>query len=296
MSIPSDPSVSTVVTEGLKRGGRVSPSAGDITTASEVYLQEVKADIYLAAPLHESLRTTAIIPVSVGISRYAWPTNAETIQSVQLVATSTEGSWQDTAQGGGASTITLASTFNQEEATVQGRMIYILSGTGSGQYAQIISYNNTTKIATIETAWATLNSSWVSPDATSVYLLEQIRSKLYQYEKPIEFDTQMAPFQPMIPTNATLVGKQIWLNTSPSQRLVLFVTYWYALDQLDEVSTLFTGHLRKFRNLWTQGVAVKVMQRYDEDRYVTESNIYQTMLKAYAGRASGIGQVQFRDI
>jgi len=296
MSVPADPTVSDIVTEGLKRGGRVSPSAGDITTASTIYLQEVKADVYLAAPLHESLRATAIVPVSVGISRYAWPTNCETIESVQLVATSVDGSWQSTAQGGGASSITLASDFNQDAASIQGRMVFILGGTGSGQYAQIISYDNSTKVATIEAAWSTLGSGWVSPDSTSVYLVEQVRYKLYEFEKPIEFDTLMSPFQPIMPTNVTLVGRQLWLNTSPPQKLVMVVTYWYALDQLDEAGTLFTGHLRKFRNLWTQGVAVKVMQRYDEDRYNSESGIYRAMLQAYAGRSSGVGQVQFRDI
>lgn len=296
MSIPSNPSVTDIVTDGLKRGGRVSPSAGDITTASTSYLQEVKADIYLAAPLHESLRATAIIPVSVGISRYAWPTNCETIESVQLVATSVDGSWQDTAQTGGTSSITLASAFNQDAETIRGRMVFILSGTGSGQYAQIISYDNSTKVATIEANWSTLNSAWVTPDSTSVYLVEQTRYKLFEFEKPIEFDTVMSPFQPLMPTNVTLVGRQLWLNTSPPQKLVMWVTYWYALDQLDEADTLFTGHLRKFRNLWVQGIAVKVMQRYDEDRYTNESGIYRSMLQAYAGRSSGVGQVQFRDI
>ena len=42
-------------------------------------------------------------------------------------------------------------------------MIY--SGTGAGQTNQITGYNGSTKVATVETAWAT------QPDSTSLYVV-----------------------------------------------------------------------------------------------------------------------------
>ena len=36
MAVPSDPTVSGVVTEALKRGGKVNPSAAEITSATDI--------------------------------------------------------------------------------------------------------------------------------------------------------------------------------------------------------------------------------------------------------------------
>jgi len=49
--------------------------------------------------------------------------------------------------------------------------IYILSGTGAGQTGYITSYNGTTKVATVQTAWG------VIPDNTSVYRIVTQDSK-----------------------------------------------------------------------------------------------------------------------
>ena len=105
----------------------------------------------------------------------------------------------------------------------------------------------------------------------------------------------MAPYQQMTPTNATLVGRSIWLNSTPPRNFAMVITHYVALDELDETSSLFTLHLRRYKSLWVQGVAVKTMQRYDEDRYGIELKVYQQMLAAYAGRAANVGQVQFKD-
>lgn len=296
MPVPSNPSVSDVVTEGLKRGGRVNPGAGDITNATNIYFQEVKSDIFLKAPRHSSLITQSIQTVTAAVSRYNWPDACEAMRSVQLIDSPTTGSWRGTAQSGGASSITLASTFSQEENDVIGRFIFITSGTGSGQFGQIKSYNNSTKVATMESAWATLNSSWVSPDSTSVYFLENYRQKLWDYSKPTDWDTNSSPFQRGTPFTATMVGRQVWLDYAPDRLYVLLYDYWQALDRLDESSTLFLNHLRKFRNIWTQGLAVKVMQRYDEDRYGQEISIYNAMLDMYGSEAAGVGQVTYRDV
>lgn len=296
MAIPSNPSVSDIVTEGLKRGGRVSPSAGDITNGTNNQFQEVKSDIYLKAPQHQTLLTQSFAPTVIGVSRYNRPTACEALRSVQLIDAPVSGSWRGTAQTGGASTITLSASFSADQADVIGRFVFITSGAGSGQFAQVISYNNTTKIATIETAWATLNSTWVSPDSTSVYLLEALRVKLWDSHKPTEWDTLNAPFVQGTPKRATVVGTQIWLDYTPDRVYVLLYDYFQALDQLDEALTPFTSHLRKFRNIWIQGMAVKTMQRYDEDRYQLELGVYNTMLDLYGSSAANVNQVMFRDV
>lgn len=68
-----------------------------------------------------------------------------------------------TAQAGGATTITLASTASSQNDAYNDSWIFILAGTGAGQPPAIVSdYVGSTKVATVP-GWA------VTPDNTSVY-------------------------------------------------------------------------------------------------------------------------------
>lgn len=68
-----------------------------------------------------------------------------------------------TAQGGGATTITLDSGASATNNLYQNEVIFIRSGTGAGQANIISSYVGSTKVATVSNAWAT------NPDNTSVF-------------------------------------------------------------------------------------------------------------------------------
>jgi len=68
-----------------------------------------------------------------------------------------------TAQAGGASSITLASTASAVTNAYVGSVVYLSSGTGVGQARVITAYNGTSKVATISDNWTT------TPDSTSVY-------------------------------------------------------------------------------------------------------------------------------
>jgi len=88
----------------------------------------------------------------------------------------------------------------------------------------------------------------------------------------------------------------MWLNYATDRIYALWWDYWANLDRLDEAGAVFIRHLREHRSLWVQGVAVKTMQRYDEDRYQLELSVYNDMLNAYAGYSAGVGQVTFTDV
>lgn len=70
-----------------------------------------------------------------------------------------------TAQAGASSTITLGSAFSATDGAYNGLTITITSGTGAGQVRTISGYIGSTKVATVNSTWAT------NPDATSVYLI-----------------------------------------------------------------------------------------------------------------------------
>lgn len=75
-----------------------------------------------------------------------------------------------------SSTATLESTASSVDDEYNGKTISIISGTGSGQSKTILSYDGTTKVATLSSNWSTI------PDKTSKYtfiydLFNQIASK-----------------------------------------------------------------------------------------------------------------------
>ena len=70
-----------------------------------------------------------------------------------------------TAQAGGANTITLNSGASTYTNYYNSMTVTITSGTGSGQSANIVSYNGTTKVATVDANWST------QPTSSSVYSL-----------------------------------------------------------------------------------------------------------------------------
>ena len=104
-----------------------------------------------------------------------------------------------TAQAGAAGTITLAAAASATDDLYNGQIIYISSGTGAGQSRTITDYVGSTKVATVDTAWAT------NPDNTSVYttipssgtLLSIVRAKTdliaatgVSYTSPVASDGQ----------------------------------------------------------------------------------------------------------
>lgn len=290
MAIPSAPTVSAIVSEALKRGGRISPSATQISDATEHQFREVKADITQRSARHSSLETQYVTATVDGQSRYTWPTDADDIQSLTLVYAPTDDYWQGVATAGGATTITLSASFSQDPTTVRGRFAYLLGGTGVNQFAQVIGYNNTTKVATVDRTWTT------NPAAGTTYHLGVDHRKLYTFDKPWGYDVLHAPFSRGTPFRAAPVGREMWLDFATDRIYALCWGYWANLDLIDEAGAVFIRHLRIHRSLWIQGIAVKTMQRYDEDRYQLELQVYQNMLEAYAGYSAGIGQVNFTDV
>lgn len=68
-----------------------------------------------------------------------------------------------TAQAGGASTLTLDASASGTTDFYKHALAFLRSGTGAGQARLVASYNGTTKVATIEPAWAAI------PDSTTVF-------------------------------------------------------------------------------------------------------------------------------
>lgn len=289
MAIPSDPTLTEIVTEGLKRGGKVNPTAAQITDAKTHQIQEVKADIRLAQVQHPFLLTTAVTATTKGVSRYSWPTDADKIRSVTLL--DGPDAWRGTAQSGGSNTITLAADFSEDADEVIGKFLAITGGTGSNQMDQVTAYNNSTKQATVESSWST------QPDGTSTYLLVNDHLQLWNEDKQFGWDLRRLPTDLGRPDAAAMFAQTLYLNFAPDKIYVLWWDYYADIDRLNETGPLFVKLLREWRSLWIQGVAAYTAQRFDDDRFDKEWSIYQSMLKNDLGAMSAVvSQVQYRDL
>ena len=71
----------------------------------------------------------------------------------------------NTAQAGGASTITLDASASATDDFYNGCLVKIVAGTGAGQRRWISDYVGSTKVATVDSAWVT------NPDNTSKFVV-----------------------------------------------------------------------------------------------------------------------------
>lgn len=110
----------------------------------------------------EGIATSADAGVAAGnaAENQAQVAAAEALQASNYLAPAHSG----TAQAGGASSITLASGASSVTDYYKGATVKLIGGTGANQSARrITAYNGTTKVATLDRAWAT------NPDNTSDY-------------------------------------------------------------------------------------------------------------------------------
>ena len=289
MSVPTNPTPTSIVTEGLKRAGRTTPSTTQILDALANQLQEVKADIMLAAPTHSNLMSTNTTVTTRGLQRYAIPDNANELASINLLDGPDE--WRGTAQGSATFTITLASSLQATDAELAGKYIIITGGTGIESYRQILSYVPATHVATVDLDWVSF------PTATSTYLIAQRTLQLWPYDTRAEFDRIETVTALGVPAVASVYNQEFLLYPVPDKSTYGLVNRcWVDLGLLDEDDDLFIQLLREWRSLWIQGVAVKSMQRYDEDRYQGELSVYKTMLDLLSSQTCQVSQVRAFDV
>jgi hypothetical protein len=120
----------------------------------------------------------------------------------------------DTAAAGGAATITLGATGSTVNNIYNLARIYIISGTGAGQVAQILSYVGSTKVATVTANWAT------PPDNTSVYRIVTQRN----------YDAAALPWDVTITANNTNDALDVTVTGETNKTI-----YWHLTLVCDEI-------------------------------------------------------------
>jgi hypothetical protein len=289
MAIDGDISITTLVTEALKGSGRIAPTATMISDATTLQFRMVKNDLAAVSGRHHTLLTNSVTVTTDGVSRYTWPTAARELESVQLLDGPTD--WTGTAQAGATTSITLANTLNiTDSADVRGKFLVLTGGTGAQQIRQVISWDNSTKVAGVSSAWDT------TPDATTTYLIATDHRRLWHIDHATVWVTNPVPGTRGKSYNASPVGRELWLEYAADKAYVLWWTYWAHLDRLDNAGSVLLSHIREHYNVWHQGMITKLNQRYDEDRYPAELSVYQAMLMTYEQEGALVAPMLSKDV
>ncbi len=276
MSIPTQPTLTSLCTEGLKRSGYPSPSSTQITRAND-WIEEVKWDIWNMDKKYKSLLIASYGVTAKGVSRYANPSDFASDLSISML----DGTHTGTLQSASASTATLASIEDISEDNAQGKLLLITSGTGLGACSQISSLNTTTKIATVTPNFNT------TPVGTEKYMIVDIHYKLEQLHIT-KRDEANYPHDKQIPAYYFPIGQgnadsdetgEFELYPTPDDLYGIQLRYYANLMLVDLTSNLMASLYRRWRNLFIQGVMLRSLQNDRDSRYNAELPTYTKMLQ-----------------
>jgi len=287
MAVPSNLTPTQIVTEALKWGGRTVPTSAQVTDGLTLYMAAVKSDLHRVAPCHPSLLTQTTVPTQIGLSKYDWPVDAEEISSINLIDTRDETGWTGTAQAGSSSSITLAAGFDSAGIEMRGRYVHNTSPAVTGK-GQILTYDNTTKVAGLTTVDGTAFA------AATPYMIEAMRWEVKK-RTSYHMNAWEQSYELTRPRQMIMRGRTGVFDKAPDRVYIMEWEYWAALDRLDDAGTVFLRHLREWNALYFQGIGIRVMTRFDEDRRNTETQIYNQMLAEYASTACNIVDGTYTD-
>lgn len=272
MTMPTAPTANSLVTEALTRflnGG--TPDPDEVTRGIDYGLEKVKRDIMGLGKTWKPLMNTIYRVTKAGVSHYDNPADFEKDLSVGLMDGTHTGALINVAS---SSNVTLAATENALQRECEGKMLLITSGNGVNQAQVIDDYVYATKIVTLAAAFTT------TPNVLDGYLvvdsvkdLNEIKIERYdQYQYP------GVPGEPVryVPIQNDTVG-QIALHPVPDGVYGLQRRYFIDLMRMDTSSTHYSTILRRWANIFEQGVFVWKLAE-DDDRYEVENQSYQSML------------------
>lgn len=278
-SFPATVTATMVASQGIWKAGYSTPASAQVTRGINHFLQEIKADIWSIAKEMKALQYESVYSLSEGLSRYDFPTSVSKLISATLL----DGTHYGTCQAGGSTSKALfAATESIDADWIVGKeiMVYVTATPLIGYMSQCSSYSDTTKTVNVAPAWA------ASPDTDYSYL---VVDKYYPLGiKPIwDWDAENYPTKQQRPVSLHPMGDEteggeFLLFPSPEDGYYgLKLRYYLNLMTLNETGTLYGNLLRRWRNVWIQGVKAKQLEYDDDNRAQIELQKYALMLQTF---------------
>lgn len=261
MAIPVSPTAIKICFEALRKANRMDL----LPRALDEWLEEIKSDIWFKGAKLKGLHITSVKVTTIGLSRYALPSDFYSDLNLTIL----EGDTTGIAQGGSASTITLAAAETISENDIIGKEILV---TGNQSMSKCTAYDTGTKVATVSPDFqvAPSNGNGYTVVDTKVPLIskpiwmkdEQVPTK----NKPeffYHYGDQAAGEFELFPTADKVYGLQL--------------RYYLNLSLVDLTSTRMTTIYRNWRNIWNKGVYYRAI--VDPTLALSEKREYQAMIR-----------------
>ena len=278
MAIPSTPTWTATISAAMIAAGQLNVSFAQVSNMAARGAQDVKTELWDASRYDVLLTTETVVLVTTGTSAFTVPPDFDHEQTL-VVYYAGEG-LRDRAQAGNNQAITLASADGAADAAYNGYYLFLVAGTGAGQYNQITFNTESTKVASLTHVWTT------NPDSTTDYLIGQLSRELTRA------GDRVAPTVPSIPSVYRLTGYTLTIEPPPDHIYPIVLTYSPNLTMLDETGTPFVKWLKERMALIKQGIRVQTMMLFDDDRYDQELVKWEVMKAKYGAQNPTYSQVE----
>lgn len=279
MAVPSDPTWTSLVSAAMIESGRFNVSFTEVSNMATRGGQDVKTELWAASRFDALLASETVVVVTTGSSVFSLPADFDHEQNLRVYYG--DGTYRGRAQTGNTSSITLQSTDASSDGTYNGLYIFTLANTGSSQYRQISQFTETTNIASVTSAWGT------TPDSTTDYL---IGARSYCLERQEDCPPVYSAWTPKY---YRIVGNVLTVWPPPDKVYPILMVYSPNLTRIDETSTLFVKWIRERVSLIKQGIKVKTMALYDDDRYPAELMRWEQMKAQYGAQNPTYTRIPF---
>lgn len=298
MTAPVAPALADLAAEALAKANIATVQANYsalLTRAENVWMEEVKNDIWqqAAASLNRKLRSLVTTAYAVGIpyqTEYSVPSDWEDTIDLLYISSATAAS---TVQAGASTTVTLNASESRTAAIVQGQFIFMTSGTSAGQYRQIITYNATSKLATVSVAW----DASKTPVSGDGYIIAETTQTMKRVPL-LEYNSMQALLlssQVTLPPMWCDFGDRIKLLSAPTSVFGLGFRYFANIHKLDLAGTLMASIYQNWQQVLIQGMYWKLLQSLDDSEWMQQFSIYKSLSSNLIAQevpwVSGVDQV-----
>lgn len=276
MPVPSAPTLASIVSEGLNKGGESSPTTALTTRATNVWIEEIKNDIWNIGKKPKLLHVTAYGIFNQGQSKYSNPSDFSSDLSLTIL----DGNVRGTAQAGSSGSITLAAD-DASGSEIVGKEIVILSGTGQASWSQITAYDDTTKLATVTPNFTT------APGSGSGYMIVDLEHPVDS--RPI-FQRDGLRQIPVtgIANEFYPIGDEDYgefvLNKAPDKAYAARLRYYANIMRVDTDSQHFSTILQRWRSIFVCGIEYKQLDDNDDDKDGKAEARYNAKLQTLINR------------
>lgn len=251
MALPVVSTAERIVAEAFKKAKIPSPGLGEITRATEEYLEDVKKSM-TARRSWKILEETSVLILDDYVSRYAVDANFN--KAVELMLYYGQA---NTMQTVGAASFTLEASEELTLAQALGSPIFITNGNAKAEMSRIVTYNTTSKAGTVSPNFGT------TPSGTPTYLVPTSEVPLpYNLNNNIRYLDAVG-----IPRKAVIYDNDLFLSpVTDSDMYAIILQHQVRIHKIDLTDARITRVYEDWYPALWRGVWLQIILGKNDDQ------------------------------